>query len=38
MSPFIHPDGKTLYFASDGHFGMGGLDLFLVANKKMTVE
>ncbi len=28
MSPFIHPDGKTLYFASDGHFGMGGLDLF----------
>jgi len=29
MSPCIHPDGKTLYFASSGHFGMGGLDLFV---------
>jgi len=28
MTPFIHPDGKTLYFASDGHMGMGGFDLF----------
>jgi outer membrane protein OmpA-like peptidoglycan-associated protein len=28
MSPFIHPDGKTLYFASSGHIGMGGLDIF----------
>jgi len=28
-SVFIHPDGQTLYFASDGHPGMGGLDLFL---------
>ncbi len=27
-SPFIHPDGQTLYFMSDGHTGMGGLDLF----------
>lgn len=26
--PFIHPDGKTLYFSSDGHPGMGGSDLF----------
>ncbi len=26
---FIHPDGQTLYFASNGHTGMGGLDLFL---------
>lgn len=25
---FIHPDGRTLYFSSDGHTGMGGLDLF----------
>jgi outer membrane protein OmpA-like peptidoglycan-associated protein/Tfp pilus assembly protein PilF len=33
MSPLIHPDGQTLYFASDGHTGMGGLDLF-VARKK----
>lgn len=29
VSPLIHPDGQTLYFASDGHPGMGGLDLFL---------
>ncbi len=28
MSPFIHPDNKTLYFASDGHTGMGGIDLY----------
>lgn len=28
VSPFIHPDGKTLYFASDGHPGMGEQDLF----------
>lgn len=25
----IHPDGETLYFASDGHIGMGGMDLFV---------
>ena len=28
-SVFIHPDGKTLYFGSDGHTGMGGLDLYV---------
>lgn len=28
MTPYIHPDGKTLYFSSDGHLGMGGKDLF----------
>ncbi len=28
MSPFIHPDGRTLYFISDGHPGMGGNDIF----------
>lgn len=27
-SPFIHPDGKTLYFMSDGHPGLGGMDIF----------
>tara|TARA_B100000959_G_scaffold78905_1_gene83717 strand:+ start:2648 stop:4738 length:2091 start_codon:yes stop_codon:yes gene_type:complete len=26
MFPFLHSDG-TLYFASDGHIGMGGLDI-----------
>jgi len=25
--PYLHPDG-TLYFASDRHIGMGGLDIF----------
>lgn len=29
MSPFIHPDGNTLYFASDGIPGMGGYDIFM---------
>lgn len=27
-SPFMHPDNKTLYFVSSGHYGMGGLDIF----------
>jgi outer membrane protein OmpA-like peptidoglycan-associated protein len=26
--PFVHADGQTLYFMSDGHQGMGGFDLF----------
>ena len=33
MSPFIHFDGKTLYFASDGRVGMGGFDLFITRLK-----
>jgi outer membrane protein OmpA-like peptidoglycan-associated protein len=28
-SVFVHPDGQTLYFSSDGHAGMGGLDIFV---------
>jgi Tol biopolymer transport system component len=28
-SPFIHPDGKTLYFSSNGHKTMGGYDIFV---------
>lgn len=27
-SPFIHPNGRTLFFASDGYPGMGSYDLF----------
>jgi len=27
-APFIHPDGKSLYFASKGHTSMGGFDIF----------
>lgn len=28
-SVLIHPDGRTLYFASNGHVGMGGYDLYM---------
>ncbi|MBL4577965.1 MAG: PD40 domain-containing protein [Flavobacteriales bacterium] len=31
-SPFIHPNGKILYFSSRGHNSMGGYDIF----KSMT--
>lgn len=27
-TPFIHPDGKTLYFTSNGHPGMGEKDIY----------
>ncbi len=27
-SPFLHSDGKTLFFKSEGHPGMGSFDLF----------
>ncbi len=30
ISPFIHADGKTLYFSSSGHGGYGGFDVFKV--------
>lgn len=26
--PFVHPNGKTLYFSSKGHNSMGGYDVF----------
>lgn len=28
-SPFLHPDMKTLYFSSDGHGGLGKLDVYM---------
>ncbi|MCB9204433.1 MAG: PD40 domain-containing protein [Flavobacteriales bacterium] len=28
-TPFIHPDGKTLYFTSNGHLGMGEKDIYM---------
>jgi outer membrane protein OmpA-like peptidoglycan-associated protein len=34
MSPFIHPDNKTLYFSSNGHLGMGGQDIFVTHKDK----
>ena len=27
-SPYLHPDGKKLFFSSEGHNSMGGLDIF----------
>jgi len=29
MAPFLHPDGQTLYFSSNGRSGMGGYDLYI---------
>ncbi|MDA3779128.1 MAG: OmpA family protein [Bacteroidales bacterium] len=36
MFPFIHDDG-TLYFSSDYHIGMGGLDIFRAENENGNV-
>ena len=30
-TPFIHADGRTLYFRSNGHLGMGGFDAFMTS-------
>lgn len=32
-TPYVTPDGKFLFFASDGHAGMGGYDLFMCKRK-----
>lgn len=37
MSPFIHSDGKTLYFASDYWPGLGGYDIFYSRRKNDTI-
>ncbi len=36
--PFIHPDGRTLYFASKGHSSMGGYDLFMSVYDQSTAS
>lgn len=36
FSPFIHADGTTLYFASDGYPGFGGNDLFMTRLEQET--
>jgi outer membrane protein OmpA-like peptidoglycan-associated protein/tetratricopeptide (TPR) repeat protein len=38
LSPFIHSDGKTLSFSSEGHKGMGGYDIFSVGIDLATAE
>ena len=35
-SPFLHPDGRTLYFSSEGHYGLGGLDVFVTFRRDKT--
>lgn len=32
-SPFMHGDSKTLYFASSGHLGVGGYDVYYTKEK-----
>ncbi|MFA9389829.1 MAG: OmpA family protein [Prolixibacteraceae bacterium] len=32
FSPFVHADDQSLYFASDGHLGLGKSDMFLARN------
>ena len=32
-SPFIHADGQTLYFSSNGHVGMGESDIFMTTRQ-----
>lgn len=34
--PFMHPDGKTLYFSSKGHNSMGGYDIFKTVYDEKT--
>ena len=31
VSPFYYQDERVLFFSSDGHYGLGGLDIFRVA-------
>ncbi|PWJ39217.1 OmpA family protein [Sediminitomix flava] len=28
-NPYLHPDMETLYFSSDGHYGLGGYDIYM---------
>lgn len=37
MTPFLHIDGKTLYFVSNGRTGMGGYDLYMCHRVSDTV-
>lgn len=34
--PFIHPNGKALYFSSKGHNSMGGYDIFKSVYNELT--
>ena len=36
-APFMHDDGVTLYFSSNGHMGMGGYDIFFTKMDKENI-
>ncbi len=36
-TPVISEDGKTLYFSSQGHYNMGGFDIFLTQNIEKNI-
>lgn len=36
ISPFIHVNGESLYFSSNGHTGMGGYDIFISEEENKT--
>jgi len=38
MSPFLHADNLTFYFASDGHIGLGDYDLFVSRRKNAEYD
>jgi outer membrane protein OmpA-like peptidoglycan-associated protein len=38
MSPFLHADNLTFYFASDGHIGLGGFDLFVSRRRDVSQD
>lgn len=33
-TPFLHPDMKTMYFSSNGHGGLGSLDVYMTTRLK----
>lgn len=34
ISPFIHPNGQRLYFATDGRLGFGGFDIYFAEKQE----
>tara|TARA_B100000508_G_scaffold140609_1_gene142339 strand:+ start:29713 stop:31818 length:2106 start_codon:yes stop_codon:yes gene_type:complete len=36
ITPFYHPNSKTLYFSSEGHIGFGGQDVFKTTINPVT--
>jgi outer membrane protein OmpA-like peptidoglycan-associated protein/tetratricopeptide (TPR) repeat protein len=36
IAPFVHADGETMYFTSDGHPGYGGTDLYMTKLDRAT--